>query len=186
MPECGRPAQIKRRFRPTAASRTAAVFFNSTARTEVLARRQGLDCETEDGKDVFPVPTRRSKIMFALALGTDRPMKADRPSFATDDERWEAVERRDRAADGAFFYSVRTTGVYCRPSCAARLPRRENVSFHASPAAAEKAGFRPCRRCGPDQPLLAERQARLGGKACRPVGTAGEMPGPAAPAQKPR
>src|SRR3979411_1691071 len=157
MPECGRPAQIKRRFRPTAASGTAAVFFNSTARTEVLARRQGLDCETEDGKDVFPVPTRRSMIMFAMALGTDREMKADRPSFATDDERWEAVERRDRAADGAFFYAVSTTGVYCRPSCAARLPRRENVSFHASPAAAEKAGFRPCRRCRPDQPALADR-----------------------------
>ena len=66
--------------------------------------------------------------MFAMALGTDREMKADRPSFATDDERWEAVERRDRAADGAFFYAVSTTGVFCRPSCAARLPRRENVA----------------------------------------------------------
>ncbi|HZE47652.1 MAG TPA: hypothetical protein VE087_12295, partial [Xanthobacteraceae bacterium] len=81
--------QITDGFAAGGARGTAAVFFNSTARTEVLARRQGLDCETEDGKDVFPVPTRRSMIMFALALGTDRPMKADRPSFATDDERWE-------------------------------------------------------------------------------------------------
>src|SRR3981189_3889185 len=107
-------------------------------------------------------------IIFSLALGTDRPMKADRPSFATDDERWEAVEQRDRAADGAFFYAVSTTGVYCRPSCAARLPRRENVSFHASPAAAEKAGFPPCRGCRPDQPALPDLQARPTGQARPP------------------
>jgi len=114
--------------------------------------------------------------MFAQTLGTDRPMKAGRPSFATDDKRWEAIARRDRAADGAFFYSVRTTGVYCRPSCAARLPRRENVSFHASPAAAEKAGFRPCRRCHPNEPALAERQAGLVAKACRLIERSDEMP----------
>jgi len=114
--------------------------------------------------------------MSALALGTDGAMKAERPSFATDDERWKAVERRDRAADGVFFYSVRTTGVYCRPSCAARLPRPENVSFHASPAAAEKAGFRPCRRCRPNEPVLAERQARLVAKACRLIERSDEMP----------
>ena len=63
----------------------------------------------------------------------------------TDEVRWSAVQRRDPDADGRFFYSVRTTGVYCRPSCGARLPRRENVQFHASAAAAEKAGFRACR-----------------------------------------
>ena len=58
-----------------------------------------------------------------------------------DDDRWAALGRRDRAFDGRFVYSVRTTGVYCRPSCAARPARRENVAFHASPAAAEAAGF---------------------------------------------
>lgn len=67
--------------------------------------------------------------------------------FTDDDARWEAVLRRDRAADGAFYFSVRTTGVYCRPACPARLPRRENVRFHASPEEAERAGFRPCKRC---------------------------------------
>jgi AraC family transcriptional regulator of adaptative response/methylated-DNA-[protein]-cysteine methyltransferase len=67
----------------------------------------------------------------------------------TDDARWEAVRRRDSAAVGAFVYGVRTTGVYCRPSCAARLPRRENVSFHPTCAAAEAAGLRPCKRCRP-------------------------------------
>ena len=71
---------------------------------------------------------------------------------ALDSERWEAVRRRDGAADGSFVYSVRTTGVYCRPSCAARRPRRENVRFYASPAEAERAGFRPCRRCRPNEP----------------------------------
>jgi AraC family transcriptional regulator of adaptative response/methylated-DNA-[protein]-cysteine methyltransferase len=120
-------------------------------------------------------------IMIALAIRNDEPMTADRaPSYATDDARWEAVKRRDRAADGAFYYSVRTTGVYCRPSCGARLPRRENVGFHASPAAAEKAGFRPCRRCRPTEAALAERQAAAVAKACRLIERAEDMPSLAA------
>jgi AraC family transcriptional regulator of adaptative response/methylated-DNA-[protein]-cysteine methyltransferase len=72
-------------------------------------------------------------------------------AFANDDERWEAVCRRDQAAIGAFVYSVRSTGVYCRPGCAARMPRRENVAFHASGAEARQAGFRPCKRCRPNE-----------------------------------
>ena len=76
-------------------------------------------------------------------------------SLLDDDACWKAVKRRDRAADGTFFYSVRTTGVYCRPSCAARLPRRENVAFHKTCADAERAGFRPCKRCRPNEPALA-------------------------------
>jgi len=71
-------------------------------------------------------------------------------AFSSDQARWEAVQRRDAGADGVFFYSVRTTGVYCRPSCAARLPRRENVGFHTTPADAERGGFRPCKRCRPN------------------------------------
>lgn len=67
----------------------------------------------------------------------------------TDDDRWAALLRRDPAADAAFVYSVRTTGVYCRPSCPARRPNRANVRFHATPADAERAGFRACKRCGP-------------------------------------
>lgn len=66
-----------------------------------------------------------------------------------DDERWQAVQRRDTSNDGAFVYAVRSTGIYCRPSCPARRPRPENVSFFADPAAAERAGFRACRRCRP-------------------------------------
>jgi AraC family transcriptional regulator of adaptative response/methylated-DNA-[protein]-cysteine methyltransferase len=72
------------------------------------------------------------------------------PATATRlDPRWAHVVARAREADGRFWYSVRTTGVYCRPSCAARLPRPENVRFHATPEDAERAGFRPCKRCGP-------------------------------------
>ena len=121
--------------------------------------------------------------MVALAITNDESMKAASrarptvtPAFADDAARWEAVQRRDRAADGAFWYSVRTTGVYCRPACAARLPRRENVAFHASPAAAEKAGFRPCKRCRPTEAALAERQAAAVAKACRLIERADEMP----------
>ncbi len=97
-------------------------------------------------------------------------------SYASEAARWEAVRRRDRAADGAFWYSVRTTGVYCRPSCGSRLPRRENVAFHASPAAAERAGFRPCKRCRPTDMPLAERQATAVAKACRLIERSDELP----------
>ncbi|HET9784519.1 MAG TPA: bifunctional DNA-binding transcriptional regulator/O6-methylguanine-DNA methyltransferase Ada, partial [Terriglobales bacterium] len=85
--------------------------------------------------------------------------------------RWHKVLARDRTADGSFVYAVRTTGVYCRPSCGARRPRLENVSFHASPYAAAAAGFRPCRRCRPDQP--ADERIAL---ACRRL----EQPDPPA------
>ena len=67
-----------------------------------------------------------------------------------DDLAWAAFERRDRACDGRFVGAVRTTGIYCRPSCPARHPKRENVSFYPDGAAARAAGFRSCRRCRPD------------------------------------
>ena len=66
-----------------------------------------------------------------------------------DEQCWAAVMAHDAAQDGRFFYSVRTTGVYCRPGCASRQPRRENVAFYETPDAAEAAGFRPCKRCRP-------------------------------------
>jgi AraC family transcriptional regulator of adaptative response/methylated-DNA-[protein]-cysteine methyltransferase len=92
------------------------------------------------------------------------------------DPRWQAVARRDRAFDGAFFYSVATTGVYCRPSCAARLANPANVDFHASTADAEAAGFRPCKRCRPDQMSLDEIHARKVESACRLIEAAEEPP----------
>ena len=88
-------------------------------------------------------------------------------AFLTDEARWAALERRDRAADGRFVYSVRTTGVYCRPTCGARRPRRENVRFHEACSDAERAGFRPCRRCRPHDASPEIRLAAAVSEACR-------------------
>jgi AraC family transcriptional regulator of adaptative response/methylated-DNA-[protein]-cysteine methyltransferase len=96
--------------------------------------------------------------------------------YESDTRRWSAVQQRDADADGVFWYSVRSTGVYCRPSCGARPALRKNVAFHDSREAAEQAGFRPCLRCKPDQPPLAERQAALVAQACRLIDEAEETP----------
>jgi AraC family transcriptional regulator of adaptative response/methylated-DNA-[protein]-cysteine methyltransferase len=93
-----------------------------------------------------------------------------------DDARWAAVVARDRRADGAFFYSVRTTGVYCRPSCASRAARRENVAFHATANDAERAGFRPCKRCRPKDVSLDRRRAAAIANVCRLIEGADSLP----------
>lgn len=111
--------------------------------------------------------------MSAVSVQTPR---AASPAFPSDDDRLAAVRRRDRSADGAFVYAVRTTGVYCRPSCAARPARRENITFHATGAAAEAAGFRPCRRCRPDEAPRAAREAELVARACRIIEAAETPP----------
>jgi AraC family transcriptional regulator, regulatory protein of adaptative response / methylated-DNA-[protein]-cysteine methyltransferase len=72
-----------------------------------------------------------------------------RDAKLNNDRRWTAVVARDSAQDGEFVFAVATTGVYCRPSCPARRPRRENVAFFPGPEQAEKAGFRACLRCRP-------------------------------------
>jgi len=99
---------------------------------------------------------------------------------SSDDDRWAAVVRRDRRADGVFYYSVSTTGVYCRPGCAARRARREHVRFHATCEEAERAGFRPCKRCRPKEPGLGEQRAAAVAKACRMIEAAEDMPSLAA------
>lgn len=93
-----------------------------------------------------------------------------------DDRRWALVRARSPEADGQFFYSVDTTGVFCRPSCGARLPRREHVRFHDSATDALAAGFRPCRRCHPDQPPLAQRRACVVADMCRYIEAADTVP----------
>jgi AraC family transcriptional regulator of adaptative response/methylated-DNA-[protein]-cysteine methyltransferase len=85
----------------------------------------------------------------------------------SSDPRWSALVARDSEADGRFVYSVRTTGVYCRPSCGARTPRPENVAFHLTSADAERAGFRPCKRCRPDQPPRERQQTDTVVALCR-------------------
>ncbi|MFM0645477.1 bifunctional DNA-binding transcriptional regulator/O6-methylguanine-DNA methyltransferase Ada [Paraburkholderia bryophila] len=84
-------------------------------------------------------------------------------SWTSDDDRWDAVTRREPQADGAFFYAVKTTGVFCRPSCASRQPRRENVAFFTDAAAARAAGFRDCKRC---QPGGLPRELAIVNRAC--------------------
>jgi AraC family transcriptional regulator of adaptative response/methylated-DNA-[protein]-cysteine methyltransferase len=93
-----------------------------------------------------------------------------------DDPRWAAIVSRDAKADRQFFYSVRTTGVYCRPSCGARTPRPENVTFHATAADAQHAGFRACLRCKPEAPSLAVQHATLVAQLCRLIETSEQMP----------
>ncbi len=104
---------------------------------------------------------------------TERP---DVDLLAALDSRWASVVARDRAADGDFYYSVRTTGVYCRPSCAARLANPKNVRFHSTQADAERAGFRACKRCKPGQPSLEEEHAAKVVDACRTIEGADEAP----------
>lgn len=92
-----------------------------------------------------------------------------------DEERWLAVQRRDTDADGRFVYAVRTTGVYCRPSCPSRPAKRDNLLFFASGEEARQAGFRACKRCRPDDvDAIAHRQAVS--LACERIRQVEEMP----------
>ena len=99
-----------------------------------------------------------------------------RTDITSDDPRWAAVVARDPTADGHFYYAVVTTGVYCRPSCPTRLARPENVRFHPTRESAERAGFRPCRRCRPDQASLAEQRTAAIAAACRSLEASETMP----------
>ena len=85
------------------------------------------------------------------------------------EEQWQAVEARDRRFDGAFVYAVRSTGIYCRPSCPSRRPRRPHVTFFALPEAAERAGFRSCLRCRPRALRVRDPQAERIQRVCRYV-----------------
>ena len=102
----------------------------------------------------MPLTNMTSLIMTADAilakeLPSEMPVAQSNSTKFSDDQSWSAVLTRDSARDGEFVFAVATTGVYCRPSCPARRPRRENVKFFARPEQAEKAGFRACLRCRP-------------------------------------
>ncbi|ELI8045337.1 TPA: bifunctional DNA-binding transcriptional regulator/O6-methylguanine-DNA methyltransferase Ada [Yersinia enterocolitica] len=83
------------------------------------------------------------------------------------DPRWVAIVNRDKTADGQFVYAVKTTGVYCRPSCSSRQAKVENIEFYADNDAAERAGYRPCKRCRPTQLSQAQQHAEKISQACR-------------------
>ena len=121
---------------------------------------------------------RRMKPM-AHALHQNAPVVETEAKIATPtelDPRWQAVVTRDRAFDGAFVLAVRTTGIYCRPSCPARHAKPQNVAFFETCEDAEKAGFRACRRCTPNTDSLAEQHAATVEKACRIIEEAEELP----------
>ena len=94
----------------------------------------------------------------------------------TPEDMWEAARRRDQAYDGAFFVAVRTTGVYCRPSCKSRPPKRENVSFFISPVEAKRAGYRACKRCRPDLFGQPDPQVEAVRRACERIASAEAPP----------
>jgi len=91
----------------------------------------------------------------------------ERAAEVVRNPRWAIIVARDPRSDGKFYYAVKTTGVYCRPSCAARTPRPENVTFYSSTKGAENAGFRACKRCRPNGASLAVEQARRVGELCQ-------------------
>ena len=102
--------------------------------------------------------------------------KQQRAQITLQDPRWSRILARDPQAAEHFVYSVKTTGVYCRPDCASRRARPENVAFHDSPADAERAGFRPCRRCRPDTISPTDQQRTLIETLCRFIETAEQIP----------
>ncbi len=92
------------------------------------------------------------------------------------DPRWQCLSARDATADGTFVYAVETTGVYCRPACPSRLAKPENIRFFATPAAAEAAGFRPCKRCNPDGRSRASDHVEIVAATCRAIEAADAPP----------
>jgi len=100
----------------------------------------------------------------------------ERARATKNDPRWMSIVNRDASDDGEFYYSVKTTGVYCRPSCGARLARPENVQYHLTCGDAEKAGFRPCKRCKPNQPAATKQNAKKIATACRLIEQSEEVP----------
>lgn len=92
------------------------------------------------------------------------------------DPRWQSVITRDATADGRFVYAVKTTGIYCRPSCPSRTAKPRNVRFYDTPAEAEAAGFRPCQRCNPNGQSLAQANAAIIAEACRLIEASEELP----------
>jgi AraC family transcriptional regulator, regulatory protein of adaptative response / methylated-DNA-[protein]-cysteine methyltransferase len=104
-----------------------------------------------------------------------KPRRGAIPSL-TEDPRWARIVARDKTADGHFWYSVSTTGIYCRPSCPSRAANPENVQFHDTLESARATGFRPCKRCNPDGPSVDAENATLIATACRIIEESEEEP----------
>jgi AraC family transcriptional regulator, regulatory protein of adaptative response / methylated-DNA-[protein]-cysteine methyltransferase len=111
-------------------------------------------------------------INAAASTNASRPVELG----VTNDPRWARVLARDRTADGKFWYSVVTTGVYCRPSCPSRTANPKNVQLHDTIADAKATGFRPCKRCHPDGLSIDAENAALVARACRLIEQSEEEP----------
>jgi AraC family transcriptional regulator of adaptative response/methylated-DNA-[protein]-cysteine methyltransferase len=122
--------------------------------------------------------SRATAVVGAIApSGTPARSDGDsRAAAVVADPRWAQLLARDSSADGRFFYSVETTGVYCKPSCAARAPRPEHVVFHSDGPTAERAGFRPCKRCRPAGPSLEQERRAIVAELCRMIDDAESPP----------
>jgi len=110
-------------------------------------------------------------------MSTSMTSRSTRDGMAVvRDPRWARVVARDKGADGLFWYSVATTGIYCRPSCPSRPANPKNVGFFDTTAAAEAAVFRPCRRCNPNGPSVEAENAAIVARACRAIDQADQAP----------
>src|ERR1700724_289553 len=110
-----------------------------------------------------------------MTMTLERPQPSMPPESA-DDPRWARIVARDKTADGQFWYSVATTGIYCRPSCPSRAANRKNVQLHDTLEEARATGFRPCKRCNPDGLSVDAENAALVAKACRLIENSEEEP----------
>jgi AraC family transcriptional regulator, regulatory protein of adaptative response / methylated-DNA-[protein]-cysteine methyltransferase len=124
------------------------------------------------GGTIGPIPYEICKKMSATRAETLKPT----PPSVADDPRWARIVARDKTADGRLWYSVSTTGVYCRPSCPSRTANPENVQLHDTLESAKATGFRPCKRCNPDGPSIECENAVLVAKACRIIERSEEEP----------
>ena len=106
----------------------------------------------DDWTTFFPAAYEKMKMMTAKTIS----------SSVANDVRWQRIVARDKTADGTLWYSVSTTGVYCRPSCPSRVANPINVQLHDTLEEARATGFRPCKRCNPDGPSIEAEHAALG------------------------
>jgi AraC family transcriptional regulator of adaptative response/methylated-DNA-[protein]-cysteine methyltransferase len=113
-----------------------------------------------------------------MQLEMDKPVKhrSGAGSSRRDSKRWEAVERRDAASDGQFVYAVTSTGVFCRPTCPSRRPRRDRVVFYETAGEARRAGYRACARCRPETASKISVQSELVARACATIRSSERMP----------
>src|SRR5262249_3216500 len=138
----------------------------SNLKARIGVHRKGIDGTFD------PIPYETGRKMSVTPTATPKPT----PPSTADDPRWARIVARDKTADGHLWYSVSTTGVYCRASCPSRTANPRNVQLHDTLESAKATGFRPCKRCNPDGPSIECENAALVAKACRIIEESEEEP----------